>query len=83
MVAQLPNFLIVGAPKCGTTALYHYLRQHPQVFLPRRKEPYYFVKPKAQIGRGPKDLTWEAMVDDAEVYRGLFNSATSHQRCTR
>jgi len=79
MVVQLPNFLIVGAPKCGTTALYHYLGQHPQVFLPKRKEPYYFVKPKAQIGKGPKDLTWEGMVDDAAEYRGLFSPATSHQ----
>ena len=37
-----PDFFIVGAPKCGTTALYHYLRQHPQVFMPDRKEPHYF-----------------------------------------
>ena len=34
--------LIVGAPKCGTTALYHYLRQHPQIFMPERKELHFF-----------------------------------------
>ncbi|MBN2021481.1 MAG: sulfotransferase [Pirellulales bacterium] len=38
-----PNFFIVGAPKCGTTALYEYLRTHPNVFLPEVKEPHYFV----------------------------------------
>ena len=37
-----PNFFIVGAPRCGTTALYDYLKQHPDVFLPYRKEPHYF-----------------------------------------
>ena len=37
-----PDFFIVGAPKCGTTAMYEYLRQHPQVFMPFHKEPLYF-----------------------------------------
>jgi len=38
-----PDFFIIGAPKSGTTALYAYLRQHPQVFLPGHlKEPHYF-----------------------------------------
>lgn len=37
-----PNFFIVGAPKCGTTALYAYLRQHPDVFMPATKEPNFF-----------------------------------------
>jgi hypothetical protein len=37
-----PDFFIVGAPKCGTTALYSYLRSHPGLFLPARKELRYF-----------------------------------------
>ncbi len=37
-----PNFFIVGAPRCGTTAMYEYLRQHPDVYMPYRKEPVYF-----------------------------------------
>lgn len=37
-----PDFFIVGAPRCGTTAMYEYLRQHPQVFMPEHKEPLYF-----------------------------------------
>ena len=36
-----PNLFIVGAPKCGTTALYHYLRQHPDVYF-APKEIHYF-----------------------------------------
>jgi hypothetical protein len=77
MSSVLPNFLIVGAPKCGTTALHYYLSQHSQVFLPKRKEPYYFVKPKEQIGIGPRDLTWRGMIDSAESYASLFVEAQS------
>ena len=38
----LPNFLIIGEHKAGTTSLYAYLRQHPQVFMPALKEPRFF-----------------------------------------
>lgn len=37
-----PDFFILGAPKCGTTALSEYLREHRQVFVSRPKEPHYF-----------------------------------------
>lgn len=37
-----PSFFIVGAPKCGTTSLNDYLRQHPGIFIPERKELHYF-----------------------------------------
>ena len=39
---QPPNFFIIGAPKCGTTALSEYLRTHPDVFFSEPKEPNYF-----------------------------------------
>ena len=38
-----PTFFIVGAPKSGTTSLYHYLIQHPDVFIPSSKEPRFFI----------------------------------------
>lgn len=37
-----PDFLIIGGQKCGTTALYHYLSQHPQILPAKRKEIHYF-----------------------------------------
>jgi hypothetical protein len=40
----LPDFLIIGAPKCGTTSLYHYLARHPRVAPAFRKEVRYFNK---------------------------------------
>jgi hypothetical protein len=36
------DFFIVGAPKCGTTAMYSYLKSHPDIFFPERKEPHFF-----------------------------------------
>ena len=41
--AALPNFFIVGTGKAGTTSLYHYLRQHPQIYMSPVKEPCYFA----------------------------------------
>ena len=38
----LPNFLIVGTAKAGTTSLFEYLGQHPDVFVPPVKEPCFF-----------------------------------------
>jgi len=38
----MPNFFIVGVQKAGTTSLYHYLNQHPQVYMSPRKEPFFF-----------------------------------------
>ena len=41
--SRRPNFFLVGAPKSGTTALAHYLSEHPQIFVSNPKEPYYFA----------------------------------------
>lgn len=42
MKKNKPNLFIIGAPKCGTTSLAHYLSQHPNVFVSPVKEPHYF-----------------------------------------
>ncbi|MCA9214213.1 MAG: sulfotransferase domain-containing protein [Planctomycetales bacterium] len=42
MSQHLPNFMIIGASKCGTTSLWTYLDRHPDVFLTRIKEPMFF-----------------------------------------
>jgi hypothetical protein len=39
---MLPNFLVIGAMKGGTTSLYRYLSGHPQIFMPPVKEPLFF-----------------------------------------
>jgi len=40
---SIPNFLLVGAMKSGTTSLYNYLNEHPQIYMPRIKEPKFFT----------------------------------------
>src|SRR5262245_31385392 len=37
-----PDFFIVGAPRCGTTAMFRYLSRHPEIYLPDRKEMHFF-----------------------------------------
>ncbi|MBA3445503.1 MAG: sulfotransferase [Gemmatimonadales bacterium] len=61
-----PNFFIVGAPKCGTTALYEYLRPHPSIFMSEIKEPHFFAK---DLGTYPR-------VKTPEEYAGIFADST-------
>jgi hypothetical protein len=67
-VASKPNFFIVGAPKCGTTALYEYLRHHPSIFMSEVKEPHFFAK---DLGSYPRIKT-------LEDYTQLFTGSTDH-----
>ncbi len=39
-----PDFIIIGAMKCGTTSLHYYLRNHPDIYMPREKELDFFVE---------------------------------------
>jgi hypothetical protein len=66
----LPNFLIIGAPKAGTTSLYDHLRAHPQVFMPRLKEPRFF----GYDGRGDRR---KFPVHTLAEYEALFDGVTS------
>jgi hypothetical protein len=74
----LPNFLIIGAAKCGTDALCNYLAQHPQVYISPNKEPNFFiVEGQAEIPyRGPGDREtlerWDGWVSTLEHYQALF-----------
>jgi hypothetical protein len=57
MAPRLPNFVIIGAPKCGTTSLHRYLSQHPDIYLPTQKELHFFTYPYIeQRTAGPRDL---------------------------
>ncbi|MEQ9423715.1 MAG: sulfotransferase [Cyclobacteriaceae bacterium] len=57
-----PNFLIVGAPKCGTTTLYSNLLKHPDIFLSPIKEPHFFGS----------DLSYSEFRQKANKYADLF-----------
>jgi len=59
-----PDFSIIGAPKCGTTALFQFLGQHPQVRLSTVKEPHFFSYV------GDQQPHWGTKT--VEEYTGLF-----------
>ena len=64
-MAVKPNFFIVGAPKCGTTALYEYLRPHPNIFMATVKEPHFFAS----------DLGTYPFIKSLDDYTRLFIGA--------
>lgn len=74
---QLPNFLIVGAAKCGTTAVASYLTQHPQVYFSPLKEPKFISSHFVRYPlRGPGDDFIETFtVKDLNEYSKLFRRA--------
>lgn len=65
-----PDFFIVGAPKCGTTAMDRYLKQHPEIFLPERKEPQFFGS----------DLYSPTFIRKQEEYLSLFEEVRGEKR---
>jgi len=74
-----PNFLIVGAAKAGTTSLYYYLRQHPQIYMSPAKEPSFFAfegeKLDFPAGTISKDFLAQ-LKTDIESYCELFKGVS-------
>jgi hypothetical protein len=68
-----PNFFIVGTPKAGTTSLYHYLEQHPQIFMSPVKETNYFSYDEIKA----QNLFYnEEHICNEDQYKALFREAT-------
>lgn len=70
-VGTLPTFFVVGAAKSGTTSLYHYIGQHPDVYMPHNKEPHWFSRVPYIRGQGAHPVTSE------EEYLRLFKDRTT------
>lgn len=72
-----PNFLIVGAAKSGTTALYLYLKQHPEIYMSSIKEPRFLTSQFLKFPhKGPGDTKIDKMVvRDFDKYRELFTGS--------
>jgi hypothetical protein len=76
----LPDFLVVGAPKAGSTAVHQALVQHPRLFLSNPKEPKYFLtgdqKPERRTQRGPGDAhSAQEWIWERDRYERLFDAA--------
>lgn len=77
-MSQLPTFFLFGATKSGTSSLFHYLKQHPDVFMSSVKEPHFFGYPEdselVQIRNGePKKNQY--VITNRRAYEKLFAGA--------
>ena len=66
---KLPDFLVLGGMRCGSTTLYNALKHHPGLFLPEQKELHFFDDRNDELG------------NDIEVYKRVFSTATNDQLC--
>ncbi|MBK9638979.1 MAG: sulfotransferase [Bacteroidetes bacterium] len=72
-----PNFLVAGVAKCGTTSLFYYLEQHPEICIPK-KETFFFIadryKNPSTHERGRRDPS--RIIFDPTEYDSIY------ERCT-
>lgn len=78
---MLPNFLLIGAQKAGTTALSYYLSQHPQVYMSPVKEPGFFAfEEQSPNFSGPNDYqSFRFVTTDLNEYQQLFAAVGSEK----
>ena len=77
-LAPMPNFMIIGAGRTGTTSLYHYLKQHPEIYMSPIKEPRFFIfegVEKQKIDDKWRDMT----ITTLEDYQALFAGVTTEK----
>lgn len=87
---QLPNFLVIGAPRSGTTSLYEYLNAHPEIYMSPVKEPDMFArdsldrfhKPEASgvSSLAEREKCRQELEEDFRSYSALFDAARSEPR---
>lgn len=79
----MPNFLVIGAMKAGTTSIYSYLQQHPQVYLSPVKEANFFAFEGQTLDfrfpNGRPSTTNLRTVTELDAYRALFDGVTDER----
>jgi len=76
-----PNFLIVGSARAGTTSLYNYLSQHPEVYF-GAKEPKFFSSQVIKFplnGPGDEEMEKKIYIKDFQNYKKLFSKVLSEK----
>jgi hypothetical protein len=74
---RLPDFVVIGSPKCGTTTLYGYLCRHARVFVSTPKEPEFFARDTIYA----KGLDWyKALFKDAQPGQIVGEASTAYTR---
>jgi hypothetical protein len=90
---MLPNFIVIGAAKAGTTALHWYLAEHPAVFMTRVKDPSYFAygtDPEGRLLWGEPEVhrfpvrslgEYEQLFADASGFSAVGEASTMYLEC--
>ena len=73
----MPNFLIIGTAKAGTTSLYRYLDQHPEIYMSPNKEPRFFVYDGEEMD--PLHPIHTKTITDLKSYQQLFEGVTGEK----
>lgn len=74
----LPNFIIAGAVKAGTTSLNYYLKQHPDIYMPPFKEPRFFAYDPADPNHNSENgLNFP--IRTLDEYQALFSGVTNEK----
>jgi hypothetical protein len=72
---KMQNFIVIGTAKSGTTSLYHYLKQHPQIYMSPLQEPKFFAFEEGEKPNfnGPGDTNANShVITNLEIYLKLF-----------
>jgi hypothetical protein len=72
-ISFFPTFFLVGAPRCGTTALSKYLSRHPQICFSKPKEPHFFTILLKLLGK--------ADIERDYIQRFFFHKTDEHLVC--
>lgn len=80
---RLPNFIVIGAPRCGTTALYYTLDKHPQVYMSLIKETNFFLyyqtnDPPPSFNIERREKLAQKSVRTMDDYLACFRDAGNH-----
>ncbi len=77
----LPSFIIVGAAKSGTTSLYYYLMQHPNIYMPKQiKETNFLCKWERESYAGYKTSFIPTEINSIDEYHQLFHQADKQHK---
>jgi hypothetical protein len=75
-----PNFFVVGAPRCGTTSLWSWLKAHPDIFMPAAKELFFFDIDLRGNGTAPSLKQYLKHFSAAEDQKKIGEATASYLR---
>ena len=77
----LPNFIISGFPKCGTTSLHYYLSEHPEIYMPDQKELHFFTnKIFSEENKGTGDsILAKTHIKNLKDYQKCFEKGKNYR----